>query len=64
MRYDPGAPPIRPLDIVHDGKATHINAYANTAVKRGYPSRQIEANDPAPEPPPSPLAMRKLKEDD
>ena len=29
-----------------------------------YPSRQIEADDPAPEPPPSPLAMRKLKEDD
>ena len=68
LRYDPDAPPTRPLDVVHDGKhagkATRLDAYANTAVKRGYPSRQIEADDPAPEPPPSPLAMRKLKEDD
>ena len=68
LRYDPEAPPSRPLDVVHDGKpagkATRLDAYANTAVKRGYPSRQIEADDPAPEPPPSPLAMRKLKEDD
>ena len=68
LRYDPEAPPTRPLDVVHDGKpagkATRLDAYANTAVKRGYPSRQIEADDPAPEPPPSPLAMRKLKEDD
>ena len=68
LRYDPDAPPSRPLDVVHDGKpagkATRLDAYANTAVKRGYPSRQIEADDPAPEPPPSPLAMRKLKEDD
>ena len=68
LRYDPDAPPSRPLDVVHDGKpagkATRLDAYANTAVKRGYPSRQIEADDPAPEPEPSPLAMRKLKEDD
>ena len=68
MRYDPDAPPTRPLDVVHDGKhagkATRLDAYANTAVKRGHHSRQVEADDPAPEPPPSPLAMRKLKEDD
>ena len=68
LRYDPDAPPTRPLDVVHDGKpagkATRLDAYANTAVKRGHHSRQVEADDPAPEPPPSPLAMRKLKEDD
>ncbi len=38
LRYDPGAPPSRPLDVVHDGKpagkATRLDAYANTAVKR------------------------------
>ena len=68
LRYDPDAPPSRPLDVVHDGKpagkATRLDAYANTAVKRGYPSRQVEADGRAPEPEPSPLAMRKLKEDD
>ena len=68
LRYDPGAPPSRPLDVVHDGKpagkATRLDAYANTAVKRGYPSGRIEPGDPAPEPPPSPLAMRKFKKED
>ena len=66
LRYDPAAPPSRPLDVVHDGKpagkATPLDAYANTAVRRTYPAREIEAEDPAPEPPPSPLAMHKLKD--
>ena len=66
LRYDPAAPPSRPLDVVHDGKpagkATALDAYANTAVRRTYPAREIEADDPAPEPPPSPLAMRNLKD--
>ena len=66
LRYDPAAPPSRPLDVVHDGKpagkATPLDAYANTAVRRTYPAKEIEADDPAPEPPPSPLAMRKLKD--
>ena len=68
LRYDPDAPPSRPLDVVHDGKpagkATRLDAYANTAVKRVHHTKQIEPGDPAPEPPPSPLAMRKFKEDD
>ncbi len=68
LRHDPAAPPNRPLDVVHDGKpagkATRLDAYANTAVKRGYPSGRIEPGDPAPEPPPSPLAMRKFKKED
>ena len=68
LRYDPEAPPSRPLDVVHDGKpagkATRLDAYANTAVRRTYPAKEIEAEDPAPQPPPSPLAMRKFKEND
>ena len=68
LRYDPDAPPSRPLDVVHGGKpagkATRLDAYANTAVKRVHHTKQIEPGDPAPEPPPSPLAMRKFKEED
>ena len=66
LRYDPEAPPSRPLDVVHDGKpagtATRLDAYANTAVRRTYPAKEIGADDPAPEPPPSPLAMRNLRD--
>jgi len=65
LRYDPDAPPSRPLDVVCEGKpagkATRLDAYANTAVKRGHCTKQIETDDPAPEPPPSPLAMRNFK---
>ena len=68
LRYDPAAPPNRPLQVVHDGKpagqATVLDAYANTAVRRARPSWRIETDDPAPEPPPSPIAMRKLKDND
>ena len=65
LRYDPDAPPSRPIGVVCEGKpagkATRLDAYANTAVKRGHCSKQIETDDRAPEPPPSPLAMRDLK---
>ena len=68
LRYDPAAPPNRPLQVVHDGKpagqATVLDAYANTAVRRVRPSWQIQTDDPAPEPPPSPIALRKLKDND
>ena len=68
LRYDPDAPPGRPLDVVCDakpaGKATRLDAYANTAVRRGNYSKQVEPGDPAPEPRPSPLNLRDLKEDD
>ena len=68
LRYDPDAPPARPLEVVHDakpaGKATRLDAYANTAVKRIHHTKQLQTDDPAPEPPPSPLKMRKFKEDD
>ena len=64
LRYDPDAPPGRPIQVVHDGQpageATVLDAYANTAVRRVSPSWQIEADDPAPEPKPSPIALRDL----
>ena len=66
VRYDPGAPPGRPLQLLHEGRpagrATPLDAYANAAVKRARPSRQIEPTARAPEPAPSPLALRRLKE--
>ena len=58
LRYDPQAPPNRPLDVVHDatpaGLATRLDAYANTSVKRGVYSKQIEPGDSAPAPLPPP----------
>ena len=66
LRYDPDAPPARPIEVVHDGNragtATRLDAYANTAVKRHRPSWQLQCDTPASEPPASPLTMRTLKE--
>ena len=66
LRYDPHAPPQRPIEVVCDGsspgRATRLDAYANTRVKRHRPSGQLQCDDPAPEPPTSPLTMRNLKE--
>ena len=66
LRYDPHAPPQRPIAVVHDGNsagvATRLDAYANTRVKRLRPSSQLHCDTPAREPDPSPLAMRHLKE--
>ena len=66
LRYDPDAPPSRPIEVVHDGHtaglATRLDAYANTAVKRHRPSSQLTCDTSPPEPSPSPLAMRNLKE--
>ena len=66
LRYDPDAPPSRPLEVVHDAKpagtATRLDAYANTRVKRHRPSGQLHCSAPAREPDPSPLSLRHLKE--
>ena len=66
LRYDPDAPPARPIEVVHHAKpagtATRLDAYANTRVKRHRPSSQLLCSTPAREPDPSPLAMRHLKE--
>ena len=71
VRYDPAASPKRPLQVLHNGaeagQATILDAYANASVKRSRPSRQIEPDTPPAQPPPSPLALRKLdrrQEDD
>ena len=68
LRSDRDAPPSRPFDILHHGKptgkATRLDAYANNLVKRGHYPNKIEPDDPAPEPPPSPLSLRNFKEDD
>ena len=64
VRYDPATPPNRPLQVLHNGaeagQATILDAYANASVKRVRPSRQIESDTPPDQPPPSPLALRKL----
>ena len=64
VRYDPAVPPTRPLQVLHNGAeagvATILDAYANASVKRVRPSRQIEPDTPAAQPPPSPLALRDL----
>ena len=66
LRYDPEAPPQRPIEVVHEGKpvgvATRLDAYANTTVKRHRPSSQLHCDTPPSEPSPSPLTMRNLKE--
>ena len=68
LRYDPVAPPSRPLQVRHGGQpagqATVLDAYANTAVRRARSASRSDTDNPAPEPPPSPIAMRKLKDND
>ena len=66
LRYDPDAPPSRPIEVVHDakpaGQATRLDAYANTAVKRDRPSSQLQCDTAPSQPSPSPLTMRNLEE--
>ena len=66
VRYDPAAPPTRALQLVHEGRpaglATPLDAYANTAVKRERRCGRIERGEP--QPPRSPLSIRRLKEED
>jgi len=66
LRYDPEAPPSRPIEVVHDSKeagtATRLDAYANTRVKRHRPSGQLQCDNAPDEPAPSPLSLRNLKE--
>ena len=55
LRYDPDAPPSRPIEVVHDRQgcraATRLDAYANTAVKRDRPSSQLQCDTPPSQPP-------------
>jgi hypothetical protein len=64
LRFDPGAPPERPIQVCHDGKriesARPVQTYANCFVKRDRPSWTLQADGPAPQPPPSALRLREL----
>ena len=65
LRFDPAAPPSRPIQVVHDGKshgtATPLDAYANSIIRRAPPSfAYTDASEPAP----SPITMRDLRHDE
>jgi transposase InsO family protein len=64
LRFDPGAPPERPIQVCHAGKhielARPVQTYANCFVKRDRPSWTLSADGPAPQPAPSALRLREL----
>ena len=67
LLHDPAAPRNRPIPVLHAGQpagqATLLDAYANTRVKRTRSTdRPDETEHPAPEPTPSPLQLRALRE--
>lgn len=63
LRYDPSAPG-RPIQVWHEqkavGPARPVDVYANCFVKRQRPDNTLSADQPAPEPAPSSLALRRL----
>jgi len=65
LRFDPGAPPARGVEVWHDEKfvarATPLDAYANCFVRRNRPTQGIEADTPAPAPRPGGLSLRDLR---
>ena len=67
LRYDPAAPPGRPVQVWHEGQpiqlAKRLDAYANCFVTRQRPSGTLSPDTPAPEPP-SGLALRILNDPD
>jgi hypothetical protein len=67
LRFDPAAPPQRPLQVCHQGRpsglARVVETYANCFVKRERPSRTLSADGPAPQPPASALRLRELASD-
>jgi putative transposase len=64
LRFDPAAPPERPVQVCHVGKlielASPVQTYANCFVKRDRPSWTLTSDDPAPQPTPSALRLREL----
>jgi transposase InsO family protein len=67
LRFDPSAPPQRPLQVCHQGRvsglARVVETYANCFVKRERPSRTLSTDGPAPQPPASALRLRELPTD-
>ena len=67
LLHDPSLPRACPIPVLHQGRpagqATLLDAYANTRVKRTRATnRPDETTDPAPEPDPSPLKLRSLRD--
>lgn len=64
LRYDPGAPPARGVEVWHDDKfvsrATPLDAYANCFVRRNRPTQNIDPETPAAAPRNTGLALRDL----
>ncbi len=64
LRYDPAAPPGRPVQVWHEGRRIHdakpLDAYANCFVRRHRPSSNLQPDAPPPEPAPK-LALRRLR---
>lgn len=68
LRYDPAAPPARPIQVCHDGQpiqlAAPVETYANCFVKRHRPSWTLSPAAPPPAPPPSGLTLSTFDEPD
>ena len=64
LRYDPGAPPARGVEVWHEDKfvsrATPLDAYANCFVRRNRPTQNIDPETPAAAPRNTGLALREL----
>ena len=67
LRFDPSAPPGRPVQVWHDARRIHdakpLDAYANAFVRRHRPSWTLQPDIPPPAPTPG-LALRKLRDRD
>jgi len=65
LRYDPGAPPARGVEVWHDdqfvARATPLDAYANCFVRRHRPTQNIDPATPPAAPRSAGLALRNLR---
>jgi transposase InsO family protein len=67
LRFDPSAPPGRPVQVCHQGKlielAKPVETYANCFVKRHRPSWTLDVEGPAAAAPASALRLRALPDE-
>jgi transposase InsO family protein len=67
LRFDPAAPPERPIQVWHKEhaieRAKPVQTYANCFVKRQRPAGTLAAAGPAPERPPTGLSLRALPDE-
>jgi hypothetical protein len=65
LRYDPGAPPSRGIEVWHEARfierARALDAYANCFVRRNRPTQGLEVDTPAPAPHSPGLSLRDLR---